>query len=225
MGPLTGGLFFDALSIILINILLSGDNAVVIAMAVRSLPAPQRRMGITLGAGAAAVLRIVLTFFAAKLLTLNYVQFVGGLLILWIAVKLLTEAAEDSEGHPHAVSLWHAMWLILVADVTMSLDNILAVAAVSNRRLPLLIFGLTLSIAFVIFTSNILSRIMDRYPVVIYIGAAILGRVGGDMMVSDPWIKGWLEPSQAVDYGVQAFFAVAVLVVGRMLVKRDTMGV
>jgi YjbE family integral membrane protein len=220
MGSLTGGFFFDAFSIILINILLSGDNAVVIAMAVRSLPAQQRKMGIALGAGGAAVLRIVLTFFAGRLLTLNYVQFAGGLLILWIAVKLLTDAAEDSEGHPHAVSLWHAMWLILVADVTMSVDNILAVAAASKGNLPLLIFGLTLSIAFVIFTSNLLSRMMDRFPIVVYIGAAILGRVGGDMMVSDPWIKGWLQPATTLEIGVQVFFAVAVLVVGRLLVKR-----
>jgi YjbE family integral membrane protein len=191
-------------------------------MAVRSLPAPQRRMGIALGAGAAAVLRIVLTLFAARLLILNYVQFAGGLLILWIAVKLLTDAAGDSEGHVRAVSLWHAMWIILVADVTMSLDNILAVAATAKDNLALLIFGLTLSIAFVVFTSNVLSRIMDRYPVVVYIGAAILGRVGGDMLVSDPWIKGWLQPSQTVAIGVQAFFAVAVLAVGRMLVKRKS---
>jgi YjbE family integral membrane protein len=220
MRSLTGGLLFDAFSIILINILLSGDNAVVIAMAVRSLPAGQRKMGIALGAGGAAVLRIVLTFFAARLLTLHYVQFVGGLLILWIAVKLLTDAAEDSEGHPPAAGLWHAMWVILVADVTMSLDNILAVAATAKDNLALLIFGLTVSIAFVVFTSNLLSRIMDRYPVVVYIGAAILGRVGGDMMVSDPWIKGWLQPSTAVQIGVEVFFALAVLAVGRMLVSR-----
>jgi YjbE family integral membrane protein len=221
MGTLTGGFFFDAFSIILINILLSGDNAVVIAMAVRSLPVAQRRMGIALGAGGAAVLRIVLTFFAGRLLTLNYVQFVGGLLILWIAVKLLTDSAEETEGHTRAVSLWQAMWLILVADVTMSLDNILAVAATSKGNLTLLIFGLTLSIAFVIFTSNVLSRIMDRYPVLIYAGAAILGRVGGDMMASDPWIEGWLHPSRTLQIGVQVFFVVAVLVVGRILMKRQ----
>jgi YjbE family integral membrane protein len=220
MGRLTGEFFFNAFSIILIDILLSGDNAVVIALAVRSLPPRQRRLGIAFGAGGAATLRIVLTFFASRLLTLNYVQFVGGLVILWIAVKLLTDAAEASGEHPKAGSLWQAMWLILVADVTMSVDNILAVAATSKGNLPLLIFGLVLSILFVVFTSNVLSRIIDRYPVLVYAGAAILGRVGGSMMVSDPWIKDWLQPSHTLDIGVQVFFAVAVLIVGRLLIKR-----
>jgi YjbE family integral membrane protein len=221
MDKLTGGFLFDAFSIVLIDILLSGDNSVVIAMAVRSLPPAQRKLGIALGAGVAALLRIALTFFAGRLLTLNYVQFVGGLLILWIAVKLLTDAGEAASGRPQASSLWNAMWIILVADVTMSVDNILAVAAASKGSLPLLIFGLTLSIIFVVFTSNFLSRLMDRFPIVIYVGAAILGRVGGDMIVSDPWIENWLEPSRMVAIGVQVFFAVAVLAVGRLLVKRQ----
>src|SRR5579862_3033009 len=109
---LTGGFFFDVFSIVLINVLLSGDNAVVIAMAVKSLPPSQRRLGVLIGAGGAAILRIGLTFFAWKLLDLHYVQFVGGLLILWIAVKLLTDAAEDAEGERPHVSLWRATWII-----------------------------------------------------------------------------------------------------------------
>jgi YjbE family integral membrane protein len=217
MAPLTGGFLFNALSIILIDVLLSGDNSVVIAMAVRSLPVGKRRLGIALGAGGAAVIRIALTFFAGRLLTLHYVQFGGGLLVLWIAVKLLTDTAEDTEANPHPISLWDATLLILVADVTMSVDNILAVAAASKGNLTLLIFGLTLSIAFVIFSSNLLSRLMDRFPVVVYIGAGILGRVAGDMMVSDPWIKEWLEPSMATVIGVQVFFALTVLAVGRVM--------
>ena len=211
---------FDALSIILVNILLSGDNAVVIAMAVKSLNPRQRNTGIALGAGVAAVLRVVLTFFAGELLTFDYVQFVGGLLILWIAVKLLTEAVEEGEGLVPAVSLWHATWLILVADITMSTDNVLAIAGIAKGNLALLAFGLGTSIAFVVFCSGILARIMDRYRAVIYVGGAILGRVGGDMMLSDPWVRNRLEPSRAFAIAVQAICAAGVLVVGWALVKR-----
>jgi YjbE family integral membrane protein len=220
MGTPTGGYFVDALSIILINVLLSGDNALVIAMAVKTLPAEKRKAGIGIGVGAAALLRIVLTSFAGALLSLDYIQFLGGLLILWIAVKLLTEAAEDAPSHPHPVSLWHAVWMILIADLTMSTDNILAIAGLAKGKTGLLVFGLGLSIGIVMFTSAILARFMDRYPVVMYIGAAILGRVGGEMMVSDPWINRWLRPSEAVSTGTQVFFTVAVLLAGWFLARR-----
>jgi YjbE family integral membrane protein len=216
----TGGFLFDAFSIILVNILLSGDNAVVIAMAVKSLNPRQRHLGIALGAGVAAALRVVLTFFAGELLTFDYVQFVGGLLILWIAVKLLTEAVEEAEGLVPAVSLWHATWLILVADITMSTDNVLAIAGIAKGNLALLVFGLGLSIVFVVFASGILARIMDAYRVVIYVGGAILGRVGGSMMLSDPWIRKWLNPSHVLDITVQVVCAAGVLIMGWALVKR-----
>jgi YjbE family integral membrane protein len=173
-----------------------------------------------LGAGVAAVLRIALTFFAGELLALNYVQFIGGLLVLWIAVKLLTEAVEEAEGLVPAVSLWHATWLILVADITMSTDNVLAIAGIAKGNLPLLVFGLGVSIVFVVFASGILARIMARYRVVIYIGAAILGRVGADMMLSDPWVKARVALPGIAALGIQVFGAVAVLVVGWALVKR-----
>jgi YjbE family integral membrane protein len=214
------GFLFDAVSIILINILLSGDNAVVIALAVKSLDPQKRRLGIVLGAGVAAALRIVLTFFAGELLTLNYVQFVGGLLILWIAVKLITEAVEEEEGLVPAVSLWHATWLILVADLTMSTDNVLAIAGIAKGNFGLLVFGLGLSIAFVVFASDILARIMDRYRAVIYVGGAILGRVGGDMVTSDPWVKARLKLSHPIEIGVQIVCAAGVLLVGWAIVKR-----
>jgi YjbE family integral membrane protein len=219
MGHITPGFFFDAFSIVLIDILLGGDNAVVIAMAVKSLPEKERRIGIMAGAGAAVVLRIVFTFFAAQLLELNYIKFSGGFLILWIAIRLLTEGEEDPELRRGGRSLWQAMWLILVADLTMSIDNILAVAASSRGNVVLLIFGLGLSIPFVVFTSSLLSRIMDRFPILIYLGAAILGRVGGEMMVTDPWIKGLVHPSHALEIGVQVFCVVAVLVAGKLLAK------
>jgi YjbE family integral membrane protein len=226
MGTLVGKYFVDAVSIILVNILLSGDNAVVIAMAVRTLPTERRKVVIGIGVGVAALLRIVLTFFAAELLSLNYIRLLGGLLILWIGVKLLTEAAGDAPAHPRPVTLWHAVWMILIADVTMSTDNILAVAGLSKSNPWLLVFGLGFSIGIVMFTSSILAGFMDRYPVVMYIGAAILGRVGGDMMVSDPWIQKWLHPSEVLSIGTQIFFTGAVLVTGwflaRHTVKQDS---
>ena len=216
----TGGFLFDAFSIILVNILLSGDNAVVIALAVKSLDPQKRRVGIVLGAGVAAALRIVLTFFAGELLAFNYVQFIGGLLILWIAVKLITEAVEEAEGLTPAVSLWHATWLILVADLTMSTDNVLAIAGIAKGDLGLLIFGLGTSIAFVVFASDILARVMDRYRAVIYAGGAILGRVAGDMMTSDPWVKMRVRLSHPTEIGVQIVCAAGVLLAGWALVKR-----
>jgi YjbE family integral membrane protein len=216
----TGGFLFDAFSIILINILLSGDNAVVIALAVKSLDPRKRRAGIALGAGLAAVLRVVLTFFAGELLTFDYVQFLGGVLILWIAVKLIAEAVEEAEGLVPAVSLWHATWLILIADLTMSTDNVLAIAGIAKGNLGLLVFGLGLSIAFVVFASDILARIMDRYRAVIYVGGGILGRVGGDMMLSDPWVRRWLKPSHLLEIAVQIVCAAGVLIAGWARVKR-----
>jgi len=216
----TGGFLFDAFSIILINILLSGDNAVVIALAVKSLDPQKRRVGIVLGAGVAAALRIVLTFFAGELLTFNYVQFIGGLLILWIAVKLITEAVEEAEGLTPAVSLWHATWLILVADLTMSTDNVLAIAGIAKGHFGLLVFGLGTSIAFVVFASDLLARVMDRYRAVIYVGGAILGRVAGDMMTSDPWVKTRLKLSHPMEIGIQIACAAGVLLAGWALVKR-----
>src|SRR5579872_178774 len=127
MGSLTPEFFFSALSIVLIDVLLGGDNAVVIAMVVKSLPPKQRRIGIGAGAGGAVVLRIFFTFFAAQLLQVRFVKFVGGLFILWIAVQLLTEKEADSDKAQGAQGMWRAIWLILVADLTMSIDNILAV--------------------------------------------------------------------------------------------------
>jgi YjbE family integral membrane protein len=207
------------LSIILIDLILAGDNAVVIAMAVRSLPHKQRMRGIAFGSGAAVILRIVLTFFAAQLLQIQFVKFIGGAVILWVAVKLFVEGAPEEEVRKEAKTLWQAIWLILIADITMSTDNVLAVAGASKGNLFLLIFGLGLSIPFVVFTSNLLSLLMDRYPFLIYIGAAILGRVGGEMMITDPFITDWIKPSKIVQYSVEAFFTVMVLVVGKIWIK------
>ncbi len=210
--------FLGILNIIIIDLILAGDNAVVIAMAVRSLPRRQRRWGIMLGAGAAVVLRVVLTFFVAQLLEISFVKLLGGVLIGWIAVKLFIEGAPE-EKDKEARTLWQAVRLIVIADITMSTDNVLAVAGASHGDLFLLIFGLALSIPFVVFTSNLLALLMDRYPVIIYLGAAVLGRVSGEMIFTDPFIMGWLKLPPWVNYTIEATFAVGVIVVGKLWIR------
>jgi YjbE family integral membrane protein len=200
------------LSIVLIDLILAGDNAVVIAMAVRSLPDKQRRKGIMIGAGGAVVLRIGLTFVASQLLMVSFVKFAGGALITWIAVKLFIEGAPEDKFQKEAKTLGQAIVTVMIADLVMSTDNILAVAAASKGNLFLLIFGLGLSIPFVVFTSSFLANLMDKHPVIIYLGAAVLGRVAGEMMITDPFIHNLLHPGKFLEYGIQAFFAVGVIV-------------
>jgi len=208
-----------ALNIVFIDILLAGDNAVLIALAVRQLTPRDRRVGIVLGAGGAVVLRIVLTFFATKMLNIPLLKLGGGLLILWIAVKLLKDDGEQHGGGKEASTLWQAMWLILVADLTMSLDNILAIAGASKGHMELIVFGLALSIPFVVFASNWLSGLMERYPLIVIFGAAILGKVGAEMILSDPWVLARFHVGTALEYGIQALMAVGVVVVGKALVR------
>ena len=207
------------LSIIIINFILSGDNAFVIAMAVRSLPKKQRMRGIAFGVGVAVILRIVLTFFAAQLLQIEYVKFIGGAVIIWIALKLLVEGVPEEESQKEAKTLWQAIWIIVVADITMSIDNVLAIAAASKGNLFLLIFGLGLSIPIVIFASTLLAMLMDKYPIIIYIGAAILGQVGGEMMVTDPFVIQQINPSKIFQYSVEAFFTIGIIVAGKLWIK------
>lgn len=191
----TGEWILAVLNIVWIDIVLAGDNAVVIALAVRNLPARQRMIGIAAGAGAAVLLRISLTFVATQLLSIRFVQVGGGLMILWIALKLLREnEGPPEDGATGARGLWHAVWMIVVADVTMSLDNVLAVAGASRGRFALLVFGLALSIPMVVFASNLISRLMARFQVVVFIGAAILGKVGGEMILSDPVVAAVARP-------------------------------
>jgi len=217
----TWSFFFSFFSIILIDLMLAGDNAVVIAMAVRTLPRGQRLKGSAFGAGAAVFLRIALTFVAAQLLLIKLVKFAGGALILWIAVKLFiaTSTEEKGEGGQQAQTLWQAIRIIAVADITMSTDNVLAIAATSKGNLFLLAFGLGLSIPFVVFTSNFLAVLMDKYPFLTYVGAAILGRVGGEMLITDPLIVQLLHPSNMMDYGVQIFCTIGVIVTGKLWIK------
>ena len=221
LGKITFDLnFLSALfSIVIIDLILAGDNAVVIAMAVRSLPSEQRKKGILFGAGAAVLLRVMATFFVAQLLQINYLKIVGGLLILWIAVKLFVEGTPEDSIQREATTIGQAVKLIVIADITMSIDNMLAVGGASHGNLFLLLFGLGLSIPLVVFTSNLLSMLMDKYPVIIYIGAAILGKVGGEMIITDPFTEGILHPGKLMIYSVELIFAVGVIAVGKLWMR------
>lgn len=193
-------LFIKALfSIILIDIVLAGDNAVVIAMAVQSLEPKKKMTGIVFGSMAAVLLRVIFTFFMAHFLAMPVVKLIGGMLILWIAVKLMTDNGHEIKSGKNAASVWQAVWIILIADVTMSLDNILAVAGASYGSVPLLLFGFGLSIPLVVFASSLISKIMGKYPVVIWVGAIIIGYVGGGMMITDSIvIKHLLAPHNLI---------------------------
>jgi YjbE family integral membrane protein len=208
-------------SIVLIDLLLAGDNAVVIAMAVKSLPKPQRMKGIVYGSAAAVLLRVVLTFFVAQALAVSYVKLAGGVVILWIAIKLFVEDEETADARKEAATLWHAVRLVVIADITMALDNMLAVGAASHGNFFLLLFGLGLSIPFLVVASSFLSMLMDRFPIIIYAGAALLGKVGGEMIMTDPAVGRFLAPTKLAIHALEIGLAAAVILVGRFWVRRD----
>ena len=176
--------------IIWINIILSGDNAVVIALAARSLPQKQQKQAVFWGAGAAIVLRIVLTLFAVALLTLPWLKLIGSALLFWIGVKLLVPEVDDGDiaASEHLLT---AIKTILIADLVMSLDNVIAVAAAAGGSVVLLILGLAISIPLVIFGATLLIKLMERFPVIITIGAGLIGWVAGEMLVADSALEGW----------------------------------
>jgi YjbE family integral membrane protein len=207
------------LSIVLIDLVLAGDNAVVIALAVKSLHGKQRTTGIIAGAGAAVALRVVLTFFVAQLLTISFIKLLGGMLILWIAVKLFIEGAPEDKFQKPAATFWQAIRVIVIADLIMSTDNILAVAGACKGNFFLLLFGLALSIPFVVFTSSLLSMLMDKYPIIVWIGAAVLGRVGGEMIITDPWVVEKIDPSKTLQYACEIIGAVGVLAVAKLYMR------
>ena len=219
--------------IIWVNLLLSGDNAVVIALAARSLPPKQQKAAVFWGAGAAVAMRVVLTIFAVALLTLPWLKIVGGVLLLWIGVKLLVPE-EGEEDIASSDNLWQAIKTILIADLVMSLDNVLAVAAAADSAAPsadmaamkytLLVLGLAISIPIVIFGSTLMLKLMERWPVIITLGGALLGWIAGEMMVTDPAIDAWVEHNAAwlETWRVAAILgAVIVYVVGTFLAKRQ----
>jgi YjbE family integral membrane protein len=207
------------LSIILIDLVLAGDNAVVIALAVRNLPGKTKTWGIILGAGAAVLLRVICTMFVAQMLMIPLLKFVGGALIAWIAVKLLTQEHED-EKVDQAKNLMQAIKLIVIADIVMSLDNMLAVGGASKGNMFLLMFGLGLSIPLVVGTSSLLSMLMGKYPIIVVIGSAVLGKVAGEMMTTDALVQKWFALPQYVTYIAEVTFAIGVVVVGKLIMKR-----
>jgi YjbE family integral membrane protein len=207
------------LSIVLIDLVLAGDNAVVIALAVKNLHGKQRRTGIIFGAGAAVALRVVLTFFVAQLLQISFIKLIGGILILWIAIKLFIEGAPEDKFQKEATTFWQAIRVIVIADIIMSTDNILAVAGACKGNFFLLLFGLALSIPFVVFTSSLLSMLMDKYPFIVWIGAGVLGRVGGEMIITDPWVEDLIHPSTALKYACEIIGIVGVLAGSKLYMK------
>jgi YjbE family integral membrane protein len=215
-----GHLIYGVLSIVVIDLLLAGDNALVIALAVRSLAPRERRIGTLCGAGAAVILRIVLTYVAAQILNVPFLKLVGGLFVLWIAVKVLIDASEPPDALPAPRRMMQAIWYIVFADLTMSTDNVLAIAGASKGHIELIIFGLALSIPFVVLSANLLAKLMDRYPATIYLGSGILGHVAGEMILGDAFVERLLHPSNTVRYIVEGVLVVMLIVGGKILCDR-----
>ena len=215
--------WLSVLQVIWINILLSGDNAVVIALACRGLPPRERLWGMVIGAGFASVLLIVFTGVISMLMTLPYLKLAGAIALLWIAVKLLAPQPHDAEDTPEAVEdLWRAVRIVVIADIVMSLDNVIAVAAVAKGQYVLLTLGLAVSIPMVIAGSAIILALLERFPVLVWGGAAILGWVAGDILASDPIVLGIFSDfaPAAVDLAAQIIGAALVVICGYIWRRR-----
>jgi YjbE family integral membrane protein len=220
-------LALTVLRIIGINIILSGDNAIVIALACRSLPPRQRVIGIILGAGAAVVLRIIFTVIVQQLLDVPWLKLVGGLVLLWIAVKLLLgdEASEDSIRS--GSSVWEAVKIVAVADIVMSLDNVLAIAAAAGGHTGLIIMGLIISIPLVVFGATLLTWLLDRLPILVWAGSALLGWVAAELVATEPVLQPYVQEFAAslgvslkvVTRSIEAFGAVLVVAIGWFITR------
>ena len=205
------------LTIIGVNVVLSGDNAVVIALACRSLPPKQQTMGIALGSGMAVVLRIIFTIFIAYLLGVPYLKVVGGLLLFWVGYKL---AVGDDDGAEvdAAVSIWHAVRIVVIADAVMSLDNVIAVAAAAKGDVVLLVLGLLISIPMVVYGATVLIKLIERFPVIVPAGAALIGFIGGEVIVTDQAFEIWITREAAwLHHLAPVLGAVMVIVISRII--------
>jgi YjbE family integral membrane protein len=204
------GFWLAVVQIIWINVLLSGDNAVVIAMACRGLPARQRLWGMILGAAVAVLLRIVFTGVVAELMMLPYLKLVGGLALFYIAVKLLVPEDQD-EGEIEAVQhLWRAVRIVAVADVIMSLDNVIAIAAAAQGSVGLLIFGLGISIPLIVAGSALIMALLDRFPIMVWAGAGLLGWIVGQVCATDPVVAAYLVAHFGLETATQIEIASSV---------------
>ncbi len=218
--------------IVLVNIVLSGDNAVVIALAARSLPKRLQKAAVVWGSVAAIAMRVVLTLAAVELLRLPYLKLLGGLLLLWIAVQLLIPERDGEQNVSSEATLLAAIRTILIADLVMSLDNVLGVAAAAKGNVLLLILGLGISIPLIIFGSSLMLRLMDRYPIVVTAGAALLGWVAGEMLISDPALAAWSAvylswTTLTLPFGIELGLvplagALLVIALGRLFAARAT---
>lgn len=215
------------LQIIVIDILLGGDNAVVIALACRNLPKEQRLKGILWGTAGAIALRVILIAFAVALLQVPFLKLVGGALLVWIGVKLLLPGEEDEHGNLQGgTTLWSAIKTIIIADLVMSVDNVIAIAGAAQQADPdhqmgLVIFGLVVSIPLIVWGSTLVLRLLERFPIVITLGGALLGWIAGSMMISDIAVVRVIgEPGTALHYGAGAAGAVLVVLIGKLLGAR-----
>jgi YjbE family integral membrane protein len=222
-GEIGQGAFWIALGkIMLINILLSGDNALVIAMACRGLPHKQRLWGMILGAGVAVVLRLIFTVFVAALMTQPYLKLIGGIALFYISVKLLVPEDPDEDEVEAVDHLWRAVRIVAIADIIMSLDNVIAIAAAAQGNMALLVLGLAISIPLIVAGAALIMALLDRFPILVWAGAGLLGWIVGQVIATDPVIKGYLtsrfgeDVAHNVEYGAAALGVVLVLLVGGM---------
>jgi YjbE family integral membrane protein len=213
-------------SIVVIDLSLAGDNALVIALAVRSLPPREQWLGRIWGTAAAVGLRLLFIAVVSALLAIPLLQLAGGLLLLWIAVKLVRPGGGGGEGEVrHGASLGQAIWIIVVADVTMSLDNVLAVAAAAHGDLLLVTFGIALSLPIVVWGSGLLARLMTRHAWIIWVGGGVLGYVAGEMITDDPIVRAWLGAhADTVDDPVSVLLAIGLTLLGWWLARSTSSG-
>jgi YjbE family integral membrane protein len=221
------GYIVAVLRIIGINIILSGDNAVVIALACRTLPPRQRLVGIVLGAGAAVVLRIIFTLVVQQLFDLPWLKLVGGLILLWIAVKLLLGEEADENDVKGGANVWEALKIVAIADVVMSLDNVLAIAGAAGGDMGLIIFGLAISIPLVVFGSTILMWLLSKLPILVWAGSALLGWVAGELIATEPVLQTFVTDFatylgvgvKLVTRSVEVVGAALVVLIGWVIIK------
>ncbi len=205
--------------IIIINILLSGDNAVIIALACRSLPPKEQRNAFLIGTVAIVILMTALTSVASILLTIPYVEMVGAVLLLWIGIKLLLPE-EENDNINSSDNFWSAVKTIIIADIVMSLDNVLGMAGAANGHMALLFVGMVITIPLILFGSAMLMKLMERFPIIVTIGAGLLGYVAGEMAVEDPALKGYLANAHYLEIALPILGAAIVVIVGKMLAAR-----
>jgi YjbE family integral membrane protein len=217
---LTPHFLLSVLEIILINILLSGDNAVVIALACRNLPDKLRRQGILWGVLGAIILRVILTYFAMSLLNYPWLKLIGAVLLIWIGIKLIVGDEHAEHEVKSSNRLISAIWTILIADLVMSLDNVMAVTAAAKGDLPLIIFGLVISIPLVIFGSQIIMRLIERLPWLVPAGGGLLGYIAGDLATDDPVVAPWIELQAPIVDWLAPFIGIAVVVIPGLWLAR-----